>query len=370
LCVLALFIASGLFAESVIFSEYDLPQIQTSLRDKAHLGSVREYRNLATIECEIFNRNGFLTEEIGSISLADMTKDNNVRILYAYDENNRLTQIAWNSNKIVYKYAAKPDNEPSADESPKNISREIMEEEHYTQDGLDLKIFYIYADGKLSEKRVYKGTGDFLHSYVFRYNTRGDVEEISKRTSRPDSEIVISSNFMEYYYEYDTQGRLALRAWGSGGSANKTKATVETFSYNDEGKLAGSSRGAYEANISAYKNDKLSAADAAVVPEKLTWLTEVTRRQYAPNGKTLEVTTHENSRHTNRYREKWLYEYDESGSLIKESWFENGVQLREKIYTLDMYGNPARAREYVYKDAFGAVTRSLARETQFAYTYY
>jgi len=244
-----------------------------------------------------------------------------------------------------------------------------MEEEHYTQDGLSLKVFYIYANDTLSEKRIYKGSGDFLYSYVFRYNTRGDVEEISKRSSRPDSEIVTSVNFLEYYYEYDAADRCVLRAWGPGGSASKTKAVVETFTYTD-GKLTGSSRGTYEANIAAYKNDKQNAAGAAVIPEKLTWFTDITRRQFDPNGRTLEVSTHENSRYINRYREKWQYEYDANGSLVRESWFENGVQTREKVYSLDMYGNAVRAREYVYKDSFGSVTKSLARETQFAYAYY
>jgi hypothetical protein len=344
---------SVLSAQSVVFSEYDLPVFRTSLKDRGYFGGVKEYRNLSGVECALYNESGFLVEEVGPIALPNEKKGDSVRILYAYDGANNLTQITWTSNKIIYKYER----------------RKIAGEEQYIRDTLLWKAFYFYEGERVAEKRIYKGTGEFSHSYIFSYNEQGDVSEILRRTSRPDSEIDATSAFMEYYYEYDDAGRKAVQAWGAGGSKSKVKAVVENFSYDEAGLLTGKTRGTYDDNISGYKFLKGSEQTDAV-RNKTAQLDDVTRWVYTREGRLQEESTHEHSRYVARYREKRRYAYDDEGRLLQEEYFENGVQKSEKIYAHDAGGNPVRMREYAFIDAFGEITKSLIKEEEFAFIYY
>ena len=355
---------------SVVFSEYARPVLRITLQDKGYSGDLREYRNLSTGVYEIYNEKGFLIEEMGQILLpviargaaSGMTNVNaandaarmptgNARILYVYDEGDALTEITWEPHKIIFKYSG----------------GKLVEEEHYTGGGLKWKMFYLYTGDALSEKRIYEGTGGFAHSFIFLYDRKGVLQEIEKRTSRPDSEIRFASTFIDYYYEYDKSGRMIQCAWGSGEQTGKTNATVEYYAYSAAGGLERRERGTYEENIFNYKHARGSAADSIRV--KTNFLVDIMRWFYTPEGRIREESTHEQSGHVQRYREKRLCEYGENGLLLKESFFELGVQKSERVYEYDAQGNPVQVREYIYTDTFGKITKSLAKEEKRAYSY-
>jgi len=358
-CALAFLSAHILSAQSLVFSEHGLPEIRTSLADKGYFGKVKEYRRLGGAEREIYNENGFLIEELVSIPTNGSVPPQAaaVRTLYAYDEAGALARAERGDETVAFKYE----------------SGRIVEEEHSEGDTRTSKIFYFYDRARLKEKRIYKGTGEFSHSYVYSYNRQGDVQDVAKKTSRPDSEIEFATSFIEYYYEYDSGGRKTLQAWGPGGSANKARAEVENFAYAAGGRLLTKSKGSFEENISGYKFLKRAAQAESAQKEsaqiRAARLDAVTRWFYSPDGTLREESTHERSGHVALYLEKRQFEYDGEGRLLKEVFFQNGVKKTESEYERDEYGNVVRIRIYEFKDNFGEITRTFLREEAFEYTY-
>jgi len=285
------------------------------------------------------------------------TDGNGDQISYAYDDQNRVTEITQGGQKTKVSYQVNSDGSTTTSVTDANghVKQETASASgsvtttsdlgdgsesittKYTYDDRGNKLSEVYANGAkktyeynnrnlVTKTQSYDKEGTKTLTSRYRYDDKGQLSEMTDY--RVSSETETAYRYTEY--SYDTRGRITTFAEISQNAqptADDIKAHQIRYTYNENGNLSKVS----------YPTTKDGIQSLSYIYDENGWLQEI-KGELHSKGQTTEKVLRS-------------YSYDAYGKVkeIKDyrNRLKNGAQAVQKIYTYDSFD---RVKEMTYTD--------------------
>ena len=285
------------------------------------------------------------------------TDGNGDQISYAYDDQNRVTEITQGGQKTKVSYQVNSDGSTTTSVTDANghVKQETASASgsvtttsdlgdgsesittKYTYDDRGNKLSEVYANGAkktyeynsrnlVTKTQSYDKEGTKTLTSRYRYDDKGQLSEMTDYSVSSETETA----YRYTEYSYDTRGRITTFAEISQNAqptADDIKAHQIRYTYNENGNLSKVS----------YPTTKDGIQSLSYIYDENGWLQEIKGEPHS-KGQTTEKVLRS-------------YSYDAYGKVkeIKDyrNRLKNGAQAVQKIYTYDSFD---RVKEMIYTD--------------------
>ena len=285
------------------------------------------------------------------------TDGNGDQISYAYDDQNRVTEITQGGQKTKVSYQVNSDGSTTTSVTDANghVKQETASASgsvtttsdlgdgsesittKYTYDDRGNKLSEVYANGAkktyeynnrnlVTKTQSYDKEGTKTLTSRYRYDDKGQLSEMTDYSVSSETETA----YRYTEYSYDTRGRITTFAEISQNAqptADDIKAHQIRYTYNEDGNLSKVS----------YPTTKDGIQSLSYIYDENGWLQEI-KGELHSKGQTTEKVLRS-------------YSYDAYGKVkeIKDyrNRLKNGAQAVQKIYTYDSFD---RVKEMTYTD--------------------